>query len=307
MNIYWRDIGNADKVEETRNPSGVSVWTITKPSGEHGHAYWNGNEASEAQKFLKFKAEHRPPLTNLGKRPIAADVMSSMTDKAFGKVLMDWASGGDGAQQVGSAIYAGQQPSAEAVAQAIGEFERGWQTMTDGDRVETLNIANELRRRFMDGHFASWVRKNCKFAQAKTYNRRRLAQAQPPGMQFRPGQPPMQPRLLNDQEIQQIVSGLIPRMQGIAMQDPDPLANWNAAKKQIQMALQGEVKRLGGALRDMETPVMQVMTGLGLPNRPPQSQQQPAPAAPAGQRPMQQGPHGWEPPGMSSMRTRPQV
>lgn len=57
-NIYWRKIQPKDRVEEAGKPK-TRYWVVHLASGGKALAFWDGQEASEAQSFLDKRAKRR--------------------------------------------------------------------------------------------------------------------------------------------------------------------------------------------------------------------------------------------------------
>lgn len=115
----------------------------------------------------------------------------------------------------------------------------------------------------------SWVERNCKFAM------------------------PPQRRLLSPQELEPLYQQIANALQGIAHQDQDPTANYNAVRKQVEMRLKGALQQNGQAVQNLAGAVDEILQIMGVP--PPPQQRGPAP--------MQQNPQGaYEDPGFAAFR-----
>lgn len=217
------------------------------------------------------------PRVNTGHLPVALDVLMRMSPKSFGMKLLEWHDGGgSGVYSVGSTLMANKQPDPLQLKIAIQELTKAWQGMTEGDRIETSNLATALKNRFQGNNMtqaqmAAWVSKNCKFAQ-KSYNRSATAQVQIPGQPAPATPAPAAPqtamytqqRMLPPQEMEKIISGLIQKLQRAVHQDPDPVANYNAVKKQVSMALRSALATQGAVSQASDEIVAQIMQGLGV-------------------------------------------
>lgn len=115
-------------------------------------------------------------LTKCGERPLTADELSMLGDKAFAMKLEDH--GGRAVYALSSAMIEGKDPNLDFIRQALAQLEKASldPKIGDGDKIEIRNIAAELKARFpqigetmmTEAQMASWVRKNCKFAAKKT-------------------------------------------------------------------------------------------------------------------------------------------
>lgn len=112
--------------------------------------------ASELIKVAQSLLAADDSLTNTGNKPLSPIKLKSMKDKELGLVLMDWhGGGGSGVYSVGSTIHVGEAPEKQQVERAIKELmnlkkdARYPETVTHGDEVETRNLANELKRRYL--------------------------------------------------------------------------------------------------------------------------------------------------------------
>ena len=175
------------------------------------------------------------------KRARTLDELSMLSNQALADYLLDYGFNSDSnIYVVASSMFSGGEPNHNQIVKAIEELGK----ITN---KQAANLAIELDRRYPDLEAIQWIKANCKFAQQRV--------------------------MLPDAKIEPILQMIAQQLEAIVNQDPNPVANYNAVKKQVTMALQGYLNKNNAMIPNIAERVDQIMAMMGMqqpPQNPPQ-------------------------------------